>query len=85
MNTLHTEHTVRNVELKPNSSFQNHPNSFRDDMVLPQTFPYRTSTMQSFKSYSLHIRYGNYKDINNMYKNQFARIWEFCQIGHFVA
>ena len=39
------KHTDRNVELKTKGSFQNHPNS------LPQTFPYRFSTMQSFKSY----------------------------------
>ena len=32
-----------------NWSFQNHPNSL--EIVLAQTFPYRISTMQSFKSY----------------------------------
>ena len=35
-------------------SFQNHPQLIRDShyMVSPQTFPYRNSTMQSFKSYA---------------------------------
>ena len=39
--------------VETNGSFQNHPNSFRDShyMVLPQTFLYRISTMQSLKSY----------------------------------
>ena len=36
-----------NSKLKTNVSFQNHPNSL--DMVLPQTFLYRFSTMHKFK------------------------------------
>ena len=40
-----------------NGSFQNRPNSFRDGhyMLLPQYFPYRISTMQSFKSYLFNM------------------------------
>ena len=41
------------LRVQTNSFFQNNPNSFRDYhyMVLPQTFLYRISAMQSFKSY----------------------------------
>ena len=49
--TIRAYWSKRRVET--NGSFQIHPKSFRDShyMVLPQTFLYRISTMQSFKSY----------------------------------
>ena len=52
-----SEHTDRNVELKLTVLFRTTPNSFRDShyMVLPQTFLYRISTMQSLKSYLIYI------------------------------
>ena len=42
-------------QVETNGSFLNHPISFRDShyMVLPKTFSYCISTMQSFKSYML--------------------------------
>ena len=47
-----SEHTDRNVKLKPTVLFRT-TQLIRDRhyMVLPQTFPWRISTMQSFKSY----------------------------------
>ena len=39
------------TSVETNGSFENHPNSLEIVMVLTQTFPYRSSIMQSFKSY----------------------------------
>ena len=49
--TIRAYWSKRRVETT--ASFQNHPNLRREshNMVLPQTFPYRITTMQSFKSY----------------------------------
>ena len=50
-------HDIEMFAVETNGSFQNHPKLIRHShyMVLPQTFSYRISTMQSFKSYLIFM------------------------------
>ena len=58
------------LRVQTNSFFQNNPNSFRDYhyMVLPQTFLYRISAMQSFKSIAI-VSYQRRWQMMGVYKS----------------